>query len=344
MPLKNGELSGPEIRKLIRGHNKLAQIKVPTGLDRDGLIKFLKSKKYTVDHKRQRLIDTTTGNSRGRDISLATAKSITKPQPKSDAQKATTKAKKDEKAKVMKSKEDAIKAEGVKQGAALQRVVSKRASAKPAPKPAPKPKAVPVLQLGDKSPVTSPKIKKAERKRLDKDFREKYKMNIYQALEIPNNSNPSPAEIKQICRKLKLKNHPDKGGSVDKFQAIDEACKIMNETFQGADEPDEVDISPTLIKTQKEAISKYVKTYTAAAIKKLSTRDQVNDAFSKGQDLYNEIQQRFTKPPPNGFGFSKKSEMTSWFADNISPNASKTYIDTEKLMKRRMTAQYKKVK
>ena len=41
MPLKNGELSGPEIRVLIRGHNKLAQIKVPAGLDRDGLIKLI---------------------------------------------------------------------------------------------------------------------------------------------------------------------------------------------------------------------------------------------------------------------------------------------------------------
>tara|TARA_R110000751_G_scaffold54754_1_gene117653 strand:- start:697 stop:1425 length:729 start_codon:yes stop_codon:yes gene_type:complete len=138
MPLKNGELSGPEIRKLIRGHNKLAQIKVPTGLDRDGLIKFLKSKKYTVDHEKKMLVDNISGgSSRGRRITLAKAKDITKPQPKSDAQKAATKAKKDEKAKVMKSKEDAIKAEGVKQGAALQRVVSKRTKAKAKPAPAP---------------------------------------------------------------------------------------------------------------------------------------------------------------------------------------------------------------
>mgnify|MGYP003643996255 CR=1 FL=1 len=144
MPLKNGELSGPEIRKLIRGHNKLAQIKVPTGLDRDGLIKFLKSRKYKVDHKKQMLVDMTTGDTRGRKVTLATATSITKPKAKSDEQKAATKAKKDEKASAMKSKEDAIKAEGVKQGAALQRVVSKRAKAKakPAPKVAPKVKEV----------------------------------------------------------------------------------------------------------------------------------------------------------------------------------------------------------
>lgn len=130
MPLKNGELSGPEIRVLIRGHNKMSQIKVPPGLDRDGLIKFLKSKKYTVDHKKQRLVDTTTGNSRGRITTLSTAKTITKPKPKTDEQKAATKAKKDMKAKATKDKEDAIKAEGVKQGAALQKVVSKRVKAK----------------------------------------------------------------------------------------------------------------------------------------------------------------------------------------------------------------------
>ena len=55
MPLKSGpnkgELSAPEIRKLIRGHNKLTNIKVPPGLDRAGLIKFLKSKRYAVDHQ-----------------------------------------------------------------------------------------------------------------------------------------------------------------------------------------------------------------------------------------------------------------------------------------------------
>tara|TARA_R110001632_G_scaffold220253_1_gene350169 strand:+ start:1500 stop:2936 length:1437 start_codon:yes stop_codon:yes gene_type:complete len=131
MPLKNGELSGPEIRVLIRGHNKLAQIKVPPGLDRDGLIKFLKSKKYTVDHKKKRLVDDISGGSgRGRKVTLETAKKITKPKPKTDEQKAATKAKKDMKAKATKDKEDAIKAEGVKQGAALQRVVSKRVKAK----------------------------------------------------------------------------------------------------------------------------------------------------------------------------------------------------------------------
>ena len=134
MPLKNGELSGPEIRVLIRGHNKMSQIKVPAGLDRDGLIKFLKSKKYTVDHKKKRLVDTTTGNSRGRITTLSIAKTITKPKPKTDEQKAATKAKKDMKEKATKDKEDAIKAEGVKQGAALQRVVSKRVKAKAKPK------------------------------------------------------------------------------------------------------------------------------------------------------------------------------------------------------------------
>ena len=207
MPLKNGELSGPEIRKLIRGHNKLAQIKVPTGLDRDGLIKFLKSKKYTVDHKRQRLVDTTTGNSRGRDISLATAKSITKPQPKSDAQKAATKAKKDEKAKVMKSKEDAIKAEGVKQGAALQRVVSKRgkAKAKPAPKVAPKVKEVKLDEKFLKG------LKSGTKEELEEDFNEYFEERAGDArdleqLEKKTRTRASKKRVKDLKMNMNILN------------------------------------------------------------------------------------------------------------------------------------------
>jgi hypothetical protein len=47
-------MTAAEIRTLIKGHNKLVNIKVPTGLDRDGLIKFLKSKKFEIDHKNKR--------------------------------------------------------------------------------------------------------------------------------------------------------------------------------------------------------------------------------------------------------------------------------------------------
>lgn len=201
MPLKNGELSGPEIRKLIRGHNKLAQIKVPTGLDRDGLIKFLKSKKYTVDHEKKMLVDNISGGStRGRRITLAKAKDITKPQPKSDAQKAATKAKKDEKAKVMKSKEDAIKAEGVKQGAALQRVVSKRtkAKAKPAPKVAPKVKEVKLDEKFLKG------LKSGTVEELKEDFEEYFEERTGDARDLEKLEKKTDVASKKRVKDLKM--------------------------------------------------------------------------------------------------------------------------------------------
>ena len=80
-----GELTGAEIRTLIRGHNKLVNIKVPKGLDRDGLIKFLKSKKYEVDHKNKTLVYKSINRCKA--VSLQIAKNLTKPKPKTELQK-----------------------------------------------------------------------------------------------------------------------------------------------------------------------------------------------------------------------------------------------------------------
>ena len=122
MPLKSGpnkgELSAPEIRKLIRGHNKLTNIKVPPGLDRAGLIKFLKSKRYAVDHVNKMLIDKSMGQGRGRKIDLEKAERLTKPVPKTEEQKAATKAKKDVKVAATKKREGDL----IKAGATLAKV------------------------------------------------------------------------------------------------------------------------------------------------------------------------------------------------------------------------------
>ena len=92
MPYKSGEFKGElttgEIRKLIRGHNKLVNIKVPSGLDRLELINWLKSRKFETDHANKRLIDKSP--ERGKSISLETAKAITKPKPKTELQKQKT--------------------------------------------------------------------------------------------------------------------------------------------------------------------------------------------------------------------------------------------------------------
>jgi hypothetical protein len=81
------------------------------------------------------------------------------------------------------------------------------------------------------------KIKKALRTRLNKDFKKKYNKSIYQVLGLGTQRQAeedpkSPAEIKKICRKLKLQNHPDKGGDEEVFKAVQEACDIFMETFK----------------------------------------------------------------------------------------------------------------
>lgn len=49
---KNGELTTPEIRKLIRAHNILSAIKIPKGAKRKDIIDLLKNKGYMIDHEK----------------------------------------------------------------------------------------------------------------------------------------------------------------------------------------------------------------------------------------------------------------------------------------------------
>ena len=92
-----GELTSAEIRTLIRGHNKMTNIKVPKGLDRDGLIKWLKGRNFEVDHKNKKLVDK--APSRGKVATLETSKAITKPKSKTQPKKT-----KDQKDKEMREK------------------------------------------------------------------------------------------------------------------------------------------------------------------------------------------------------------------------------------------------
>ena len=159
------ELTMSEIRVLIRGHNKLSQIKVPSGLDREGLIKFLKSRKYTVDHVKKRLVDTTTGNSRGRITTLATAKDITKSKPKTDAQKqkaVDSKAKKAEaKAKELKlAKKEGVKEFKQKKAEATKKPAVKKPTAKkPVAKKPPMKKEDEVRKARQPYPTIPPNVK-----------------------------------------------------------------------------------------------------------------------------------------------------------------------------------------
>jgi hypothetical protein len=50
-----GELTTAEIRKLIRAHNILTSIKIPTGATREQIIKIVDQKGYTVNHEKKSL-------------------------------------------------------------------------------------------------------------------------------------------------------------------------------------------------------------------------------------------------------------------------------------------------
>jgi len=88
MPYKSGklkgELTGAELRKLIRAHNILSKITIPKGTDRDGLIKLIEKHDYKVDHTKQGIYPKV---KRGKKISLKEAEELTKTKPPTEAEK-----------------------------------------------------------------------------------------------------------------------------------------------------------------------------------------------------------------------------------------------------------------
>mgnify|MGYP003132473098 CR=1 FL=1 len=198
MPYKTGkfkgELTSGELRKLVREHNKLYTIKIPPKSSRDDIIKLIQKNGYKVDHVNAQLKPTSAN---------ITGKKVTrKPSLKLSDVKPTT----------------------------------KKAVAKPTPKPEKKvsPKLIldKVQKLEQKDP-TPPKedfVVDSDRGKLNREFKSKYKKTIYQVLGVK--SRASPSEVKKRARELRLKLHPDKGGDTAEFSKVNEAIKIMLDTFK----------------------------------------------------------------------------------------------------------------
>jgi len=232
MPYKTGtmkgELTTAEIRKLIRAHNVLMSIKIPPKTTRDGIFKILDDKGYMVNHVRKS-IQRRYKNERKPNVTLDQATKVLEKPGKTQEQKDTMKANKEKKAAQLKQREGDL----IKAGATLAKARAKAKAKKPDPEPDPEPEEDPVLQLED----TNISINKALRRKKNIAFKQEYKKSIYQVLGLgkqkdEEQSPRSPAEIKKICRKLKLKNHPDKGGSAEVFDSIQKACDIFMETFR----------------------------------------------------------------------------------------------------------------
>ena len=78
MPYKTGKLKGEltllELKKLVKAHNKLQSIQVPSGINRDDMIKLINSNGFDINHKQEKIIPRT--RPRRQDVSLVRAKKI----------------------------------------------------------------------------------------------------------------------------------------------------------------------------------------------------------------------------------------------------------------------------
>jgi len=131
MPFKSGELkgklTGAELRRLIKAHNKLVSINIPPKTDRDGLIKLIQDNGYTINHEKQKLIPKVQMKRK------PTVKLPPPPAPKTAEQKKEAKDKKEAKVKAKEDERKGIKEEGIKQALALKKVRDMKVKPKPKP-------------------------------------------------------------------------------------------------------------------------------------------------------------------------------------------------------------------
>lgn len=192
-----GQLTTAEIRKLISAHNKLSKITIPPRSTREQIMDILDKNGFSVDHEKELLVQK---KAQQMDINLEKAKEVTKRKPKAQ------------------------------------------------PKPEPKKE---VLQLEDKpkpkeekkKPVKKPmadkgfKINRRERTKLLNEWNDERfgaglkRVKLHPILDMKA-SEETPALVKEKCKELRLKYHPDKNNEPDKekFDMVQRACKILLDT------------------------------------------------------------------------------------------------------------------
>ena len=192
-----GQLTTAEIRKLISAHNKLSKITIPPRSTREQIMDILDKNGFSVDHEKELLVQK---KAQQMDINLEKAKEVTKRKPKAQ------------------------------------------------PKPEPKKE---VLQLEDKpkpkeekkKPVKKPmadkgfKINRRERTKLLNEWNDERfgaglkRVKLHPILDMKA-SEETPALVKEKCKELRLRYHPDKNSEPDKekFDMVQRACKILLDT------------------------------------------------------------------------------------------------------------------
>tara|TARA_R100000951_G_scaffold112128_1_gene111998 strand:- start:4360 stop:5031 length:672 start_codon:yes stop_codon:yes gene_type:complete len=168
MPYKTGKLKGeltaPELRRLIKEHNKLMSIKIPPKTDRDGLLKLIEDNKYKVNHEQQKLVPV---------VQMKRKPSVKLPPP--PAKKTTEEKEEDEKKKNKKKLEDNLKLK-MKVQKVKSKVSDSEMKAEPKKeKPPPINKATPPpIKKTTPPPIKSDK-KKSEPKQIDEELWTEFK-------------------------------------------------------------------------------------------------------------------------------------------------------------------------
>ena len=102
--------------------------------------------------------------------------------------------------------------------------------------PAPKKPKEPVRAIADRpAPAPAPKKKKEqvdriERAKLTREFQREHKTSVWKVLTLKPTA--TREAVKARGRELMRKHHPDKGGDKATFQRVQQAVKLLMDTFE----------------------------------------------------------------------------------------------------------------
>lgn len=187
-----GELKTSEIRKLVRAHNKLSQIKIPPRSTREDILSIIDKAGFKINHEKQLLEQMKPVR---KIVTLEGAQEITKPKPR--VKKAQRKPAEplaiEDKSQIESTKPTKKTGRGFKVERRERKKMLDALNFDSSGRPI-KPKFDPFKILGIKAREETPEL------------------------------------VKSRCRELRLTEHPDKGGDAEKFDLIQKACKILLDT------------------------------------------------------------------------------------------------------------------
>jgi len=224
MPYKTGKMKGelttPEIRKLIRGHNILTSIKIPKGATRDEIIKIVEKKGYMINHEKK---------------SLDPKGGIRKGQP------------------LQKQKAEEAKAEKSEKKKKEEREIRKKAVEEEKARSKPKPKVKTAsIAVGTEEPKPTPKAKEEPKKSNEKEIRDLWKRVLIPELKTAFESGDKEkmkkaytkavgilakyeSKVRNVSEATARKKIKGMGGAGRFIRNYGEGKKTNSATYQGVD-------------------------------------------------------------------------------------------------------------